>query len=438
MIGLPLAPFPVTYRELWLPPSISDHAILPTSVEGGHGLTLTGARKGTTVDGVHFYGDAASNISCGNIFPGDAKHWVSFRFKLDQGYDAASAADQYLWGKVGATYIYLRLISGDGRMSFYTDTGGAASLGITGQNSWNAKQWYHVLASVSDVNGSRFRIDGGGNQGTGNMNGMPPGGAYIIGDRIDPGAGTGFKGVIADVFCGNDDLITAEEDDLAKGIPPADARNVWLLDEGRGVTAVSRGLAANNGTLDTSCTWAFGQVQQPVISLDGIDDHGVSSAGVNISGDLTFVWVGKMKSTYDGLVTDHYLAHLFVDVNNELRVYYDNAADALRFHAEGGGTAQTVDYTTRPTIDDYIVLLLTLTNAGVLAGFVNGSLIGTAIGVGAIGGAATAYFGAEQTPSLYDISKPLLVALIDGAFTQQEARTYSRYLKNIFNLPIVI
>jgi len=37
------APFPLTYRELWLPSGINNHATLPTSVEGGHELALPGA-----------------------------------------------------------------------------------------------------------------------------------------------------------------------------------------------------------------------------------------------------------------------------------------------------------------------------------------------------------------------------------------------------------
>jgi len=37
-----------------------------------------------------------------------------------------------------------------------------------------------------------------------------------------------------------------------------------------------------------------------------------------------------------------------------------------------------------------------------------------------------------------DISKPLFVALIDGALTQKEVLIYSRWLKDVFNLPISI
>lgn len=442
MIDLMKAPFPVTYRELWLPPSVNNNATLPSSVRGGHGLTLTGARKGSTVDGVHFTGVATSNINCGAIHSDIPKLWISFRFKLDQDFTAASATIQYLFGKFNATdYILLSLRDGTGSLQFELIRGGATRFLLTSTtDSWNAGQWYHILVSFSDtVPAQRMLIDNvledSDTQAAFNT---PAAGDFVIGDRDDPGLGTGFKGVIADFFCGTDDLSVAEEAELYNGIPPANVVNEYLLDEGRGVTAYDRGSGSNNGTLDTDAEWAWGRVKQPVISFDCINDVATSGAGVDVSGALTLATVIKAKSTYDGLAADHYLAHLFVDADNELRVYYDNAADTLRFHAEGGGTAQTVDYTTRPVIDDYLILILTLTAGGVLASYVNGSLIGTTTGVGAIAGATTAYIGAEQTPSLYDISKPLFAALIDGAFTQNQARAYSRYLKNVFNLPISI
>jgi len=449
MIDITRTPFPVTYRELWLPRAINGNASLPSSRYNGHGLTLTGARLGSTCGGVHFDGSATSNINCGAIHNAATKLWISLRFKFDQDY-AAGSGYQYLWGKWISSndHIYLRFSDANGQLYFTHVVGGATVFNLVAQDgganitSWEAGRWYHLLASMSDdgatqVN-ARLIIDNGTvvTGADAARNPIPNGGDFIIGDYDDPGGGAGFKGTIADVVVGTDDLTTTEEAELYKGIPPADAVNIYLLDEGRGTTAYDRGTGGNNGTLDSSATWKFGQVEQPVLSLDGINDHAQSSSGVDISGDLTLVWVGKMKSTYNSLAANHYLAHLLADVDNELRIYYDSVADALRFHAEGAGTAQTVDYSTKPNIDDYLVLVLSLTGADALSAYVNGSLVGSASGVGGvIGSAATAYLGCESTPSLYDISKPLFVALIDGTFSEKQSLIYSRWLKDVFNLP---
>ncbi|KKK49357.1 hypothetical protein LCGC14_3135880, partial [marine sediment metagenome] len=329
-VSLLKTPFDVRYRELWLPPSINGNATLPTSVEGGHGLTLTGARKGTTVDGVHFTGSATSNINCGAIHNAAAKLWLSFRFKPDQDFSAASPADIYLWAKFnGAADLHLvRLESANGRLYWQHEGVGSFSLSTAGITTWNAGQWYHVLVSLSNTAGARFIVDGGTPLTSANADAAPAGGDVIIGDRTDGGAIGGLV-TIADVVIGTDDLTAAEETDLYNGIPPADAVNSWMLDEGRGVTAVDRGSGGNNGTLDTAATWAFGQVEQPVLSLDGINDHGQSSAGVNISGDLTLVWVGKMKSTYNLTAGNKRFVDIEVDGNNLLVLFYQFTLDEI-------------------------------------------------------------------------------------------------------------
>jgi len=258
----------------------------------------------------------------------------------------------------------------------------------------------------------------------------------VIGDQDDPGAGTGFKGVIADVFIGTDDLTTDEEADLYKGIPPADTVNEYLLDEGRGTTAYDRGSGGNNGTLDSDAIWAWGSCRQPVLSLDRINDHAQSSAGVDILGDFTFVWVGKLKSTYAGYSI---LKHKFqvlgrIDANNYFQLLYHLTQDALMWWVTGQGTSVSAALGRTVEIDEYIVLIGTYTAAGVLKFYDNGSLTSSATGGDAlVGGGGVAYIGSNQTPDHYDISKPLMIALIDGALTE-----YSRWLNNIFNLGLTI
>ena len=440
-IDITRAPFPVTYRELWLPPSINGNTTLPTSVEGGHGLALTGARKGTTADGVHFTGAADSNINCGAIHNAAVKLWISLRFKLDQDFSSASGANLRLSGKFvgGADYIRVYLDAANGALVLASIVGGVWHFLITVTTSWNAGQWYNVIASMSNVAGMRLRIDGGvAVVNPAYVDAVPNGGDFVIGDGDDPGAGTGFQGVIADFVTGTDDLTEAEEIDLSNGIPPADAVNSWLLDEGRGVTAYDRGSGGNNGTLDTTATWKFGQVRQPVLSLDGINDRGVSSAGIDISGDSTFIWAGKIKSTY-GSTSSHYLARLFISNEDQLILYHDLVVDGIIWWVEGANAVSQVIYGTLPAIDDYLVFVGVSAPNGVAKLFVNGSLVGISAGAGAMStAAAIAYIGRSVGVDFYDVSKPLLVALIDGAFTQKQALAYSRWLKNVFNLPISI
>ncbi len=440
-----LLPTGFQYRELWQAKNING-LLLPTSAPNGQLVTLTGASKQTTCDGVHFTGAATSNINCGAIHNASAKLWVSFRFKFDQTFDSSLAVSQDIFGKwVDAdNRISVYFDDNTGYMRWYMkmDPGAAVRFDLlSATSSWTAGVWYHVLASYSDTGPTqRLLIDNvlEDSDTQAAVNG-PNGGNFTIGDRDDPGLGVGFEGVITDFFCGTDDLSAAEETDLYNGIPPADVVNEYLLDEGRGTTANDRGSGGNNGTLDTSCTWAWGLVREPVLSLDSLNDRGQSAAGVDISGALTLATIVKAKSTYNGLAADRYLVHAFIDASNELRIYFDNGGDVLRFHAEGGATSQVVDYATKPSIDDYLILLLTLDSSNVLRGYVNGSLVDSTTGVGVVSAAAaTLYIGAEQTPGSYGISKPLITALIDGAMDAKAAKDYSRSLKDFYNLPITI
>lgn len=447
MLSLTNSPFPLTYRELWLPRGIKGWTgPLPSSRYNGHGLTFTGARHGTTADGVHFTGAATSNINCGAIHDNAATYWVSFRFKLDQRYVAGSG-DMYLWGKhVDAThFVWLILKTADGKLYFEGDDALGNNFSIAAQDgvaditTWEAGRWYHVMASISAANDVRFRIDNGTVVAVVTAIAFPNGGDFIIGDYEDPGAGTGFEGVIADFFGSTIDNTVNEEEDLYRGIPQTDVVNEWLLDEGRGVTAYDRGSGADNGTLDTTASWAWGQVKQPIISLDGINDHAQSAAGVDVSGAVTMVWAGKLKAIYDGVQSDHYFVEYFIDNANHYQIYLNDITGDVRLLCSAGGTTAVADLHAFPIeIDDYAIFIGTVTAGGVIKLYANGILHDTDTGLAAIaGGGITTYIGAEDSPAFWDVSKPLLVALIDGAFTQQQALAYSRWLDRILNLGVV-
>ena len=428
------------YLPLWDSAMSDNDKVLDLSKNHNNG-----ARTASGV--LHFTGSATSNVNCGAIHNASAKLWVSFWFKLDQEFSSANGADLRLFGKFvsGANYIRVYLDAANGALVFASIDGGVWHFLITVATSWNAGQWYNVIASMSDVAGMRLRIDGGvAVVNPAYVDAVPNGGDFVIGDSDDPGAGTGFEGIIADFFCEEGtDLSVLEETDLYNGIPPATVDNEYLLDEGRGVTAVDRGADNDPGTLDTTATWAWGQVQQPVLSLDGRNDRGESSDGIDISGDLTMVLVIKAGSTYDGLSGSKRMFTIAVngdEDNNRISLAYLTGTDLLFWECKGGGAASIlVTYSTKPAIGDYLILIGTKTVAGNMQYFVQGSLVGTDTGAGVVtSAAAIAYFGMRWNAADFDVSKTLMAALIDGAFTQQQARAYSRYLKNVFNLPIVI
>jgi len=445
-VELMRAPFPLTYRELYLPRGIKGWAgPLPSSRYNGHELTFTGARHGTTVDGVHFTGAADSNINCGAIHNAAAKLWVSFRFKLDADYAAGAASDLMFFGKfIGIDdRLIIYLASGDGMLYFVHVSGGAAIFVIAStENSWNAGQWYHVLASLSDtVPAQRLIIENGiPVTDTAAAVNIPNGGDFVIGDQVDPGAGVGCKGVIADFCCEEGvDLTANEEADLYRGISPFTVDNKWLLDEGRGVTAYDRGADGNDGTLDTTATWAWGRVKQPVISFDGLNDVATGAVGANINGAITLVWAGKLKAHYDGVLDDHYFVEYWIDATHYCMIYLNSITGDVRFLGVSAGTNIACDLEGFGIeIDDYAIFIATLTAGGVGKLYANGRLHSVDAGVTAFpAGGAIAYIGAEDSPAYYDVSKPLLVGLIDGVFDQHQVLAYSRFLDRIFNLGVV-
>lgn len=443
MLALPKTPFPVTFRELWLPPAING-LLLPSSVEGGHPLTLTGARLGSTADGVHFDGSVTSNINYGAIHDNAATFWLKFRFKFDQTYVAGSG-DQYIWGKfLDAThFVWLVFKTADGKLYFEGDDALGNNFSIAAQDgaaditTWEAGRWYTVLASISAANDVRFIIDNGTVVTVVTPIAFPNGGDFIIGDYNDPGAGTGFEGIIADFVGSTIDNTVAEETDLYKGIPPADAVNFWPLREGRGITAYDRGTGGNNGTLDTSCKWKFGQVEQPVLDVDGINDQALSPLATILTGDITYVLCLKW---FQAPVGRRGFGELSVDATNRLTVSY--TATIARVNCVWGGANVILNVNLPLVIGDYCILVLSVVKGGLIKEYVNGAHAGTAdiSGLpGDIAGLGRMRLGYDAFDHIkYCVMSVLFAALIDGAFTAKQARAFSRWLKDIYNLPILV
>ena len=103
------------------------------------------------------------------------------------------------------------------------------------------------------------------------------------------------------------------------------------------------------------------------------------------------------------------------------------------------GTSQTLSYALESIIDEYKIYICTLTLAGAAELFVNGVSQVTATGVGVMSGlAAIGYLGANNTPAQYGVDKSILVGLINGALTGQDALILSRRIDQRYGLGLSI
>lgn len=438
------APFPITYRELLLPRGIRENTVLHRSRYDGHDLALTGTRKGTTANMGFRQHTAGSYLDLGGIHDGATPWWISFRFKLHADHLAGGGSpSEYLVCKDGSGGFWLSLQANDNLL--LVDLPGAGQFGR--RQDYFADTWYHVFYSLGQTivggaasDGQRLRVNL--SIATNALTAALPGaGSLVIANNATGGANNGAGCVIEDIVIGTDIVTEDEEEDLYNGIPPADAVNCYPLDEGRGDIVYDRGSGGNNGSKGTVASWNFGQCKQPVLSFDGINDIGETAASVvNISGDLTIVWAGKTKCTYHNLaIGDHYLWEFQADANNFIMLWYNLLGNDIRYMTKGGeGAAAYCDFAFTPNIDDYAILICTL-NSDRMVGYLNGYLNTQQLVVSdPIVGLATGYIGAEDSPAYYDPSKPLAIAIIDGAFTQKQVLSYSRWLNEILHMGIAI
>lgn len=443
-------PFPITFRELWEPDDIGSLPF-PSRVNDGHSLTLTGASKQTTADGVHFTGGATSNVVVAANAAQNAKAAfnITIRFKLDQTFAAGAAGDFYLFNKLNAaTYIRVYLKATDGKLYWEQDNGaGGAGFSLTSTTvSWTAGAWYIVTLSMTDTPTQRLIVNGSVEDTDISAAVVTPnGGDMVIGSSSDGGT-DGIVGIISWVVIGvgataTVALTTSEEADLNRGIPPATAKiqYLYLFDEGRlSATLTNRGDAGvAAGTLDSACTWAYGQVRQSALSPDGINDTAISNAGLNISGNLTIAWVVKAKSTYSALGVSKCLWQVFISGSDYFTFNYDAAVLALV--CLGNSVSKSITDGTAIAIDDYLIYICTINTDGTVKLYRQGTLVNTATGLGIVSGAAaTAYLVTNSASGINDVSKVLHWSMAETVFTAAQAKAFSRWLRDRMNLPISI
>lgn len=442
-LALTGTPFPITWRELWMPKSIrQDAANVLLSSSRGQALTLTGAQKRTTVDGVGWAAQAVNNgIDFGVIHNAAPKLWISYRVKLIGG----GAPDRPLFSKAAGANDYIQQYM-NGGSQFRVDkvTGGVVQYTLVGPFR-TVNQWHHVLVSFSNVNGARLRVDNGAAATFADLSNAPNGGNFLFG--WNPTIGAGMETVaISDIFIGNDDLTIAEENDLYNGIPPADATEVFQLDEGRGTALVNRGTSGAAGTVGSAATWNFGRVKRAVLAPDGINDYASSPAGVDISGDWTAIWVGKEKSTYNSIsrgggIEEYYLWQFRIDATHMARLYLSASENRYRFRIINGATdVLTGILGDLPAIDSYRIYVCVLKQSQGLFHYRDGSLWHSALTpVNGPGLGAATYIAARNDLAVgYDISKTLFLGLANGAFTAKQAHDFSRWINQSMNLGLTI
>ncbi len=326
----------VLYLPLWNPHTngLAFQSIDPF----GHTITRTASGV------LHFTGSATSNVNVGTIHDASAKLWVSIWFRLDSSFASGAPADMYIFGKQldGTNRLRVWLESTDGKIICRLQLGGAVKFTIaSGETSWNANQWYHIIFSIGQAmgggaasNGARLRVDNGTAQTDGNVDAAPNGGDFVIGDYDDPGAGNGFIGEIEEVVCGTDDLSDAEETGLYAGTLPGDETEYWPMDEGSGTGAGAikdqEGTADADGAIDSACTWENVPQHQRANGhyLDGFDDYIditpvlTNALATTTAGTIGF-WVKVPDATPGGQMA--FVAFGDTDGNEYLRLFIEQA-----------------------------------------------------------------------------------------------------------------
>lgn len=269
-----------------------------TSVSSGeHTITTeTGALLWAPGDALHFDGTTPCNVNVGQIHDAATKLWISFWFKLDSDLSPGGRNNVLWWKQKDSNEnFYMYILGASGQLVFESyDTALKFSLYST-ENSWSADTWYHVLGSVSSVNGARLRVNNGAAVTNANTDPICNGGDILLGGHGNGAVGT--IGEIANFMIGTDDLSVGEEAALYNGTAPGDENNLWYIDEGTGTTITDYGTDGDDGTADASTSWeSSSRPCKFAISIDGTagGGHARPVTAPDNSGDWTFIQNNSM------------------------------------------------------------------------------------------------------------------------------------------------
>lgn len=236
-------------------------SIIATGVSSGEHTvkaeTRTQSDKWATGDVAHLDGLMTSAIDFGAIHDNVTSLWLSVWCKFDDDfYAGVGGGDQYLFHMTGggADYMSLKFETTNGNLYWREELGGTIFNFAAPKNSWDAGEWYHILASTSNLTGGvqRLIIDDAITARTDPFATTPVATSFELGHT---GTNTGFKGQVSNFIVGIDDLSPDEEIDLYAGTAPGDERNYWYIDEGTGLTVVDYGTDSNDGTGGATTTW---------------------------------------------------------------------------------------------------------------------------------------------------------------------------------------
>ncbi|KKM84893.1 hypothetical protein LCGC14_1294650, partial [marine sediment metagenome] len=311
---------------------------------------------------LQFPGSNTSSVDAGAIHNAASKFWLSMWFKLDHDYRVGGDT-VFIWGKRidPNDQFQVHFNSSDGRIRFEKWTATALTFRITSpETSWAADTWHNLIFSTSSTAGARFIANNGVAQTNADTSAVANGGNIVLGAR-NVGSSSGLVGRIRDVAIGTDDLTAAEELAIygggipSRGIIPADANNIWYLDEGTGVVAVDSGLDGDDGAIAAANTWvgsgdSFRVWYQPIAIVENTGEASTADAGTAITIDdavLTQVndfWNGARLVIVT--TTDTFAPQGEVSVITD----FDAALDRLTFDTltavVDAGDTYTIDYGT--------------------------------------------------------------------------------------------
>jgi len=447
-----LLPPGYSWRELWLPQNIIPNSSLLGSIHGGHPLALTGAQLGSTVNGLEMRGAELITITDhADIHINDSLTVVLPAFILPTIFSAAAGADMGIMNLNNGAVI-ARLNSTTGALDFiFNDVdGGVDEIVSTTKVSWAAGTLWQVAFTFKFAPAGtisvRLYINGvaeNTNDQCDQVITVPAGNTRIGTDGV-----TFFTGKFQRMFLvySTTVLTAAQLLEIYRGIPyPTNLKAYLPLDHpGRALTMLDRSTGGNcSGTISGTALaniWDFGACKQATLDLDGIVDCGISSAGINISGDLSVIWVGKMKSAYHALSNAKNFYHLRIGANHEIQSVY-GTENLIKFNIINVAGNVYLDTPLYPAIDDYWIMIGTIDAGSTVNFLINGVLVDSDTQPNLYPGlAATAYIGRDNlgTANRYDVSSLLLLGFVNGALSIPEAKQVSRLINNSLGLGLSI
>ncbi len=439
------------YREAWMMQDIwspdGTTFYVPPSCKGGHRATLTGgAYKATSTNGLIMRGAEKVTITdAAAISINDNLTVVLPTFVLNTLFSSASGADMGILNLNNGSVI-ARLNSTTGAMTFiFDDADGGADYTVSSTKvSWATDtEWQVSFTFDKDAGASSVELF---------VNGVSdsthaladtvltiPAGDTVYGyDNTTYLTGKITRGLMVwDTIVLNAAMLLK----VYKGIPFTNNLKLQhMLDEGMGLAVDDKVAAALDGLIsgtNTADIWDY-DVRQACMGLDGRTGYAVT-ANIDCTGDITLVWVAKVMSDYTSLGAHHHYVQLFGGGTDLLRLRYEwTNDDFVTWQGYIGATGTAAVYDVKPTIGDYVIVCASYTLSGDTALMVNGIAGTSQTGGNPFPGLAQIFIGSSEIPNLYDVSKPIFCALIDGALTKAWARQYSRTLDNWLALDLGI